>query len=419
MADKSAPLLEWPWKGLGNWKYILFVPLLAKSIYDNIYGGQDRDNFCFHILLVSFLRYNNHHHWQMFSRMLFLTKRLQVRSTETICYSQIDREWHWDNPFILQALLATTAHSWLPFFSNLPVWNGRGIVWMFVLHALLAEPLFYWIHRAFHSKTLFAKYHSLHHASVTTEPATAGTGSFLEQLVLVVVMAVPLLGICLLGTGSIGMLYVYLLVFDSLRDLGHCNVEIIPSWPFRIFPPLKYFIYTPSYHALHHEHCNSNFCLFMPLYDYLGSTMDMRTASVHMELRKGRKERPPDFVFLVHVIDLSASLHSPFVFAGFASLPYSGRWFIVPFVPLAFLAMGALWLWGTNIESMKYYLRDNFHELWCVPRYGFQVYQYRYVLPISIPIEQAYANMFPERLVTSQFSDWLSSVFYTRSKEGN
>lgn len=41
------------------------------------------------------------------------------------------------------------------------------------------------------------------------------------------------------------------------------------------------------YHSLHHSDQNANFCLFMPLYDYLGGTVHPKTESLYKDLRKG------------------------------------------------------------------------------------------------------------------------------------
>jgi sterol desaturase/sphingolipid hydroxylase (fatty acid hydroxylase superfamily) len=37
---------------------------------------------------------------------------------------------------------------------------------------------------------------------------------------------------------------------------------------------MKYLIYTPSYHSLHHSKVHTNFCLFVPFYDYVYGTLD-------------------------------------------------------------------------------------------------------------------------------------------------
>ncbi len=97
-----------------------------------------------------------------------------------------------DNHMLLQILLLLAAHSWLPGFSNLPIWNMKGLAILFLLHVGPVEFLYYWMHRAFHSEPLFQRYHSFHHMSVVTEPPT---GQFLfkvcSQLLGLLICIVP------------------------------------------------------------------------------------------------------------------------------------------------------------------------------------------------------------------------------------
>lgn len=75
----------------------------------------------------------------------------------------------------------------------------------------------------------------------------ADNATLLESIILSVVAAVPLLGSCLLGIGSISLIYGYAIMFDFLRCLGHCNVEIFSHDLFETLPFLRYLIYTPTY----------------------------------------------------------------------------------------------------------------------------------------------------------------------------
>jgi hypothetical protein len=62
-----------------------------------------------------------------------------------------------------------------------------------------------------------------------------------------VIMALPIVGACVLGRGgSLALLYVYVLLFDSCRYLGHCNAEMFSPAFLAKFPILRYLIYTPS-----------------------------------------------------------------------------------------------------------------------------------------------------------------------------
>lgn len=162
--------------------------------------------------------------------------------------------------------------------ASLPAWDMRGIGCCLALHVGLAEPVYYLMHRALHSRTLFDRYHWIHHSSTVPHPFTgrqpnhkkmalsvlllqqlsviyfslllygaAGHLSFFEHLLLCVVVGIPTLGTTLLGFGSVTLMYGYLLSFDFLRCLGHCNVEVVPYRLFKIVPLLKYLIYTPTW----------------------------------------------------------------------------------------------------------------------------------------------------------------------------
>lgn len=74
----------------------------------------------------------------------------------------------------------------------------------------------------------------------------AGNATFMEHIVLMVVIAIPIFGTSMMGYGSTSLVYGYVLIFDYLRCLGHCNVEIVPHKWFEAFPFLKYVIYTPT-----------------------------------------------------------------------------------------------------------------------------------------------------------------------------
>ncbi|CAB4262358.1 unnamed protein product [Prunus armeniaca] len=247
------------------------------------------------------------------------------------------------------------------------------------------------MHRRFHGNYFFENYHSLHHSSPIPQPFTAGNATLLEHLVLGAIVGIPVLGTTLMGCGSIFVIYGYVLVFDFLRCLGHSNVEVISHKLFEKAPLLRYLLYTPTYHSLHHTEMDTNFCLFMPLFDAVGKTLNSKSWGLHKEisLNAGKNGSAPDFVFLAHVVDLSSSLHVPFVFRSFSSLPFTMRFFLVGFWPSGIVAMLAMWAWAKTFLITFYNLRGRLHQTWAVPRYGFQ-----YFLPFALDginkqIEQA------------------------------
>nr|BBG20796.1 putative fatty acyl-CoA reductase [Nymphaea odorata] len=371
----GAPLSAWPWENLSKFKYFLYAPLIVKGF--NLVGEEEALNWCFHILAISALRGLVHQLWHSYSSMLFLTNKYRIIK-KGVDFKQIDREWDWDNFIMLQAFMAVIACYSFPLIGDLPLFNSRGFIYMLVLHMGITEALYYCIHRLFHSEYLFSRYHSLHHASAVPQSFTAGTATFLEHLILGLIMGIPMLGAAWMGGASITLFYAYVLTFDFLRCMGHSNTEVMPSSLFEHVPVLRYLIYTPSYHSLHHSEMNTNFCLFMPLYDALGNTLNKKSWELYRRVRSGNGVRVPDFVFLAHVVDVHSSVHVPFVFRSISSQAFTTRLLILPTWPFAFIVMLIMWAWAKTFVVSFYMLRGKLHQTWSVPRFGFQ-----YFLPFS------------------------------------
>ncbi|MCO5574181.1 hypothetical protein L7F22_027963 [Adiantum nelumboides] len=263
------------------------------------------------------------------------------------------------------------------------VWNGRSLVATLLVHVGPAEALYYVCHRTCHrNEYVYRRYHQLHHASVTPEPSTVGSSTWVEQVGVAGLMWLALIGGRLLSGGlPIGTLYTYVLLFDWLRACGHCNVDVVPPSVYRSFPLLQYLLFTPSYHLLHHEHRDANFCLFVPLYDYLGNTM--RPMALHkMKPREAcsiahleySEEHVPEFVFLLHGVELLHPWHVPFGFRAFTSHGYRPTCLLYLLWPFT-IAMTSIYLfWGSAFKLWNYYIKEHFHQVWCIPRCGFMYF---------------------------------------------
>ncbi|KAG9143714.1 hypothetical protein Leryth_018886 [Lithospermum erythrorhizon] len=385
----GGPLSAWPWERLGSFKYMLYAPLVSKIVYSRYYGESMVNIWC-HIFIISMLRCLIYQGWSTFSNMLFLNRNKQIFS-KGLDFEQIDKEWDWDNFIILQAITSSVACYLYPYLGSLPLWNGNGVIAITSLHVAVSEPLYYWAHKAFHGIYLFTHYHSLHHSSAVPQPFTAGHATFLEHLVFTAIIGIPILGCCLLGYGSISIIYAYVLAFDMLRCLGHCNVEIVPYQMFEILPILKYIIYTPTYHSLHHKDMGTNFCLFMPLFDALGNTLNKNSWEMYKKscTESVKNGRIPDFVFLAHVVDLTSALHVPFMFRSYSSIPYSTRIFLLPLWPICFFSMLGMWAKSKAFLVSFYNLRGRLHQTWAVPRFGFQYFLPFCAKGINEKIEEA------------------------------
>ncbi|XP_019453866.1 PREDICTED: protein ECERIFERUM 3-like isoform X2 [Lupinus angustifolius] len=377
----GAPLSSWPWQNFGIFKYLLYGPFIGKVVHERWFYDEENFNtnhsWCFHLLILCFLRGLIHVLWSSYTNMLFLTRNRRILQ-QGVDFKQVDKEWDWDNFLILQALVGSIAFYMFPFLQHLPLWNLKGVIVVLMLHVGVSEPLYYWVHRKFHRDYLFINYHSLHHSSPIPAAFTAGNATFLEHLILMTVIGIPILGSCVMGYGSSSLIYGYVLIFDFLRCLGHCNVEILPHHLFESFPFLRYVLYTPTYHCLHHTEKDTNFCLFMPLFDALGNTLNNKSWQLHKKLSSGNSSRVPDFVFLAHIVDVTSCMHVPFYLRSFSSLPYTTRFFLLPCWPIALLVLLAMWVWSKVFLLSFYSLKGRLHQTWVVPRCGFQ-----YFLPFA------------------------------------
>ncbi|XP_010278025.1 PREDICTED: protein ECERIFERUM 3 [Nelumbo nucifera] len=374
----AASLSTWPWENFGIYKYLLYGPLVAKVLYSYLYEDIQKDMWCLHILLICTLRAAMFQLWCSVCNMYFLTKNRRIVQ-QCPDFNQIDREWNWENFLILHAWIAFMACYMFPSLTEIPTWNSKGLIYAVILHVLVSEPLYYWIHRQFHSDYLFTHYHSLHHSIKAPTAYTAGYATPLEHLVLNVIMGIPVLGASLMGAGSISLIYGYVLIFDALRCMGLCNVEVIPHQIFRLFPFLKYLIYTATYHSLHRAEMNTNFCLFMPIYDALGRTLNTKSWELHKKISTGLNWKVPDFVFLCHVVDITSSMHAPFLYRSLTSMPFKMMLAYLPYWPIAFMVMLAMWIKSRPFIVSFYSLKGFLQNTWSVPRYGFQ-----YFIPFAL-----------------------------------
>jgi len=371
MALKPGFGYKFPWEDMGTFKYLLFVPFVATVAL----GKDDGDDWAFHMLTIAAMRYVHSQFWISLSRVHYVTQNTKIQA-KGIDFKQVDREDHWDDFIILQAIVMTLVHK-MPMlgYSGFPQWNGAGMWQLLLLHVGPTEFVYYWLHRLLHHHTLYSAYHSHHHASFVTEPITGSVHPFMEHLMYTANFAIPLLGTWAFGGASIAMFYAYLLGFDLLNNVGHCNFEFIPRW-FMNLPLMKYLIYTPSYHSLHHSKVHTNFCLFMPLYDYAYGTADPISHDLYERASKGEAapNAAADVVFVAHGTELLSLFHLPFALRSFSSRPFKSEWWLQPFLPLCLPIVALLRLVGAPFVADKHRLLHLNCATWVTPAWGFQFF---------------------------------------------
>ncbi|GMY22926.1 protein ECERIFERUM 1-like [Fagus crenata] len=297
MATKPGILTEWPWKPLGSFKFVILTPWVVHSTYALVMKGErERDYGYFLIFPFLLLRMLHNQIWISISR--YQTAKGKNRIVDKgLEFEQVDRERNWDDQILFNGALLYIGYMTIPQAYKLPLWRTNGVVMTILLHAGPVEFLYYWFHRALHHHYLYTRYHSHHHSSIVTEPITSVIHPFAEHIVYFMLFAIPMLTTVFTGTGSITCIIGYIMYIDFMNNMGHCNFELIPKTLFSVFPPLKYLMYTPSYHSLHHTQFRTNYSLFMPIYDYVYGTMDKSSDPLY-ETSLKRPEELPDVYML-------------------------------------------------------------------------------------------------------------------------
>ena len=391
MASRPGFAYDFPWSKIGKMKYAIYLPMLYRGIVSP--ENDDSDQWHFHMTMIVLLRYVMAQFFISLSRIHAITEKTRIQS-KGIDFKQVDREDHWDDYILLQYIVMSMVHFCPGLgFKNFPVFEKKGMWQLLLLHVGPTEYVYYWLHRLLHHHTLYSAYHSHHHASFVTEPITGSVHPFMEHIMYTANFAIPLLGTWMCNGASMAMFYVYLMGFDLLNAIGHCNFEFVPKF-FAKFPGVKYLLYTPSYHSLHHSRVHTNFCLFMPIYDYAYGTMDKSSEELYDKAIEGKAspKTTPDVVFMAHGTELLSMFHLPFAFRSFSSRPFTtDSWMLKMLWPLTLPAVAALrFLPGVKaFVSDKHRLKNMNIETWVTPAWGFQFFIRSEFKHINAKIERA------------------------------
>ncbi|OMO62124.1 Fatty acid hydroxylase [Corchorus capsularis] len=370
MASKPGILTDWPWTPLGSFKHIILVPWISESIYWFVVDKERCDLTRLSILPLMLWRMVHNQVWISLSR--YRTAKGANRIVDKgIEFDQVDRERNWDDQILFNAILFYLGNKYLPGGSHMPFWRLDGLVITMLIHAGPVEFLYYWLHRALHHHFLYSRYHSHHHSSIVTEPITSVIHPFAEHIAYYALFSIPLLTMALTGTGSIAAFLIYITYIDLMNNMGHCNFELIPTRLFSLFPPLKYLLYTPSYHSLHHTQFRTNYSLFMPFYDYIYGTVDKSTDTLY-ENSLRRQEESPNVVHLTHLTTPHSIYHLRLGFAALASKPYSSTWYLWLLSPLTLWSMVLTWIYGHTFVVERNRFDKFVLQTWALPKYKIQ-----------------------------------------------
>ncbi|XP_051147353.1 very-long-chain aldehyde decarbonylase CER1-like isoform X1 [Andrographis paniculata] len=388
MASKPGFLTDWPWTFLGSYKYVVLAPFAIKATYSYMTKGEgERDLTEFLILPFLIWRMVHDQIWISFSRYRTAqgANRIVDKSIE---FDQVDRERNWDDQIIFNGLLFYGIHTYIKQARHLPLWRTDGVILTALLHVGPVEYLYYWLHRALHHHFLYSRYHSHHHSSIVTEPITSVIHPFGEHIAYFTLFATPILTTICTRTASLLSIFIYITYIDFMNNMGHCNFEHIPKWLFSVFPPLKYIMYTPSFHSLHHTQFRTNYSLFMPFYDYVYGTMD-QSSDLLYEKSLVRKEESPDVVHLTHLTTPNSIYYLRLGFAYLAAEPHKSKWYLWLMWPVTLWSMAITLIYGRTFIIERNLFKRLKMQTWAVPKYTIQYYAQRQRESINKMIEDA------------------------------
>ncbi|KAM7275992.1 hypothetical protein ACFE04_017858 [Oxalis oulophora] len=389
MASKPGILTNWPWHHLGSFKYLVLAPWAIHSTYSFITKEEsERDLTKLLILPLILWRYIHNQLWISLAR--YRTAKGNNRIVDKgVEFEQVDRESNWDDQILLSGLYFYAVTMMLPEkASRLPMWRSDGVLISFLLHIGPVEFLYYWFHRALHHHFLYTRYHSHHHSSIVTEPITSVVHPFAEHIGYFLLFSIAMLTPVLLGTGSNFATITYITYMDFMNNMGHCNFEFVPKTLFSTFPFLKYVMYTPTYHSLHHTQFRTNYSLFMPFYDYIYGTVDKSSDSLYEKsLRRGGEQ--PDVVHLTHLTTPDSIYHLRLGFAYLAARPLKcSKWSLILW-PVTCWSHLLTWFYGSTFVLERNSFKNLKLQSWVVPAYNFQYIKDKNNEAINKQIEEA------------------------------
>lgn len=247
---------------------------------------------------------------------------------------QLERELDYDNSFVWSVfafLLVKVVTPWLDIEADQIMPSSKGLGLLFAGHYGLTEPVYYLFHRYLHTPKAYKYSHSHHHASVITQGTSGTSHPHIELFGYMLNFSFPFLLPAFCGEFTYGMVIPYMMAFDALNAVGHCNFECMPLWWGT--SPCKYFVYTSSFHALHHTKRVYNYTLFCPIWDYLGNTVHPRTEALFRETH-AQQERKANVVLLGHGCQFDSILRMPHFSPFLASQKYTFEAWMNVFYPI-------------------------------------------------------------------------------------
>jgi aldehyde decarbonylase len=125
------------------------------------------------------------------------------------------------------------------------------------------------------------------------------------------------------------------------------------------------------YHSLHHTQFQTNYSLFMPIYDYIYGTMDKSSDALYESSLK--KEESPDVVHLSHLTTTNSIYQLPLGFSYLASKPHTSTWYLWLLWPVTFWSMMLTRIFGRSFVIERQHFDKLRLQTWVIPKYSLQV----------------------------------------------
>eukprot|EP00931_Biecheleriopsis_adriatica_P065680 TRINITY_DN40174_c0_g1_i1.p1 TRINITY_DN40174_c0_g1~~TRINITY_DN40174_c0_g1_i1.p1 ORF type:complete len:582 (+),score=90.65 TRINITY_DN40174_c0_g1_i1:51-1748(+) len=327
---------------------------------------------CFHLLpalaVGTVLRYGVNLAFTAMSKLDSLAEPVKIHRVNPPA-EQHERELDWDGPVILSPVafvLVDAITPWLRADRVVP-FSYESVAVMFLGHYLVVEPIYYAFHRILHQPKVYKASHVHHHSSIITEAVSGTSHPMAETFGYLLNFSFAFLVPAWCQCFSYGLIPLYFVWFDIMNCIGHCNFECVPGW--MQVGPLRYIVYTSSYHSLHHSKFKCNYCLFCPFWDYLFGTVHKTTEQLHGQVLS-QEPRKLDAVFLGHGHGMHSMLHLPWLSPFLASHQHEQRWWMVLLQPLTFVwVLICRYILQTSCVQ-RYQYRGTQCATWCLPVTG-------------------------------------------------
>mmetsp|Transcript_97848 Transcript_97848/g.258417 ORF Transcript_97848/g.258417 Transcript_97848/m.258417 type:complete len:691 (-) Transcript_97848:111-2183(-) len=279
---------------------------------------------------------------------------------------QLAQELDWDTPVVGSVIAFLLVEKITPLLSNPTELSLTSLLLCIVGHYCIVEPVYWAFHVALHWPKMYKESHSHHHSSIITESVSGTSHPLLETTAYLAIFSMPFLLPAFCGHFSYELVYIYFTFFDIMNCIGHCNFECVPEW--LQWGPLKYLVYCTAYHSEHHTKFRKNYCLFCPLWDYLGGTVSKDTYALQRKSLSRSGYQKVDVVFLGHGFGWSSVLRMPMVSPYMSTQKAGNRWWMYPLFPICALAALVCRLFvRASITMQRYSYKHLACATWVVP----------------------------------------------------